>query len=611
MLRFSILFYLLTTFSLMLEANNWQKSADSLRNLLANEQRDTGKIDLCLALNEILLSNQPNKALEYAIQANKIAEELLDSNRIVLSCLQECDFYSQIGEYSTSLELAYKALNLAVKNNLLLSLCHNRIATVHAGLGNINETIYHNQKSLQYSSSTGDSSLIIVDIHNIGRTYTDLKLYDSALYYLRIANDYEVFHKGRFDPYALSNIGNVYIELEKYDSALYYHKLAYKYDTEDDQKYLMAIDEQFIANTYFKMKHYNEAEVYAIRSNQTANEVNAYDLTADNFEILYKIYREKGDYRKALDYALLFDATKDTLRDKSKQSLIYGLETKYKVKEQEAKLSIAEKQKTLYFILAIIGVLFCLSMIVIAILVYRRQRVYRELSTQLQSANESKERVLSIISHDLRSSIGTLRVAAKAISEGMTNIEDTRTLLESFYPVADSTYDLLENLLTWAKYNQENITPSFSEINLKEITEKSIEHIHHLALSKSIRVINNVPDQNVDADKNMILSVIRNILSNAIKFSYPNSRVLIDLTRKEDVFIISVSDNGIGMDSATLKKIFVSPEEAQSSGTMGERGSGLGIMICRTFLESHGGRIWAESEPGKGTTFYFSMPVHQ
>jgi signal transduction histidine kinase len=243
------------------------------------------------------------------------------------------------------------------------------------------------------------------------------------------------------------------------------------------------------------------------------------------------------------------------------------------------------------------------------ILVYRRQRIYRELTDQLQQANESKERLLSVISHDLRSSIGTLRTAAKVISEGITDMDDTRDLLESFYPVADSTYDLLENMLTWAKCNTKKITPEFFDINLKEIIEKAIEHTHHLADSKSIDIINTLSDQIVSADKNMILSVARNILHNAIKFSHQKSKVIISSEIKNGLTIVSVSDNGIGMEPNHLKKIFENPEDIQTTGTMGERGSGLGIMICKTFLQSHGGDIWAESTPGKGTTFFFSLPI--
>jgi two-component system sensor histidine kinase/response regulator len=610
MLRSFVIVCLLISFSMILKANTWQETADSLEALLAIEQSDTEKVDLNLMLGNLLLQNQPEKALDYVVKAKKLAEKLLDNERIARSTLEECDFYSQIGEYTTALKLAYDALNIAGSNDRLLGMCHNRIATVHANLNNYKETLYHNKKSLYYSSATGDSSLIIVDVHNIGRAYTDLKLYDSALFYLRKTNRYEIRHKHRPDPYSLSNIGNVYIELGKLDSALYYHLLAYKYDTKDDQKYLMGIDEQFIANTYLKMKRYNEAEDFAKRSIKKANEMETYDLALDNYEILYKVYSEEGNFKKAFDYAILYNSTKDTLHEKSKQSLIFGLETKYNVKEQEARLLLLEKQKTIYFVWALAGVLFVLCLIVIVILVYRRQRMYRELTSELRLANESKERLLSIIGHDLRGSIGTLRTAAKAISEGMTNLNDTRSLLESFYPVADSTYDLLENLLTWANYNKEKIAPNFIEIDLKEIADKSVEHTHHMALSKSIKVINNMTNELIRADKNMLLSVMRNILSNAIKFSHPRSRVLIDLQKKDGFFIVSVTDHGIGMEKETLNRIFNSPDQVQSSGTMGERGSGLGIMICRTFLQSHGGDIWAESEPGKGSTFYFSLPVN-
>jgi signal transduction histidine kinase len=586
----------------------WKETADSLEIRLLNEQTDTGKINLNLTIADLLLQNQPEKSLEHALMAKTLAQEISDTNLLVLCILQESDFYSQIGEYTTSMELAYDALDLAGNYNYLLSMCHNRIALVHSGLNNFKEALFYNKKSLFYSNMSGDSSDIIVHIHNIGRAYTDLKLYDSALFYLRKTNTYESLHKKRPDPYSLRSIGNVYYELGRYDSALYYGLLAYKYDSEDDQKYLEGIDEQFIADTYFKMNRYTESKEFAERSIQKAYEMEAYDIALNNYEILYKIYSLEGNYKAAFEFALKYAATKDTLIDKSNRSLIIGLDQKYKLKESDSKLQLAEKQNKLFLILTLISILFIISLIVIVVLAFRRQRVYRELSAELQLANDSKERLISIISHDLRGSIGTLRIAAKAISEGMTNLEDTRNLLESFYPVADSTYDLLENLLTWAKYNKEKITPTFTEVDLKEIADKSVEHIHYLAVSKSIKVINNLSSEIIRADKNMILSVMRNILSNAIKFSHPKGRVLIDIQKHHGLFIISVADNGIGMEPETMRKLFHSPDEVQSSGTMGERGSGLGIMICKTFLKSHGGDIWAESEMGKGSTFYFSLP---
>ena len=107
----------------------------------------------------------------------------------------------------------------------------------------------------------------------------------------------------------------------------------------------------------------------------------------------------------------------------------------------------------------------------------------------------------------------------------------------------------------------------------------------------------------------MILCVLRNLISNSIKFSHPNSKVTIQSEIKKDMCIVSVSDEGIGIKPEVLKKIFESPQDLHSSGTMGERGSGLGIALCRTFIQKHRGKLWAESVPEKGSTFFFSIPV--
>jgi signal transduction histidine kinase len=250
-------------------------------------------------------------------------------------------------------------------------------------------------------------------------------------------------------------------------------------------------------------------------------------------------------------------------------------------------------------------------MIITFILVTRRQKLNQKLMLELKLANESKERLISIIGHDLRGSVGALRSAAKAISEGMTDLNEAKNLLESFYPVAETTYDLLENLLTWTKCNKEKIAPAFEEINLQQLAEKSIEHTRHLASAKSVTTFNKIDEIKLSADKNMILSVLRNMLTNAIKFSHQKSEVVLSSRIENDNVIVSIHDDGIGIEADVLEELLKNPEDFQSPGTLGERGSGLGISICKTFLESHNGAIWAESSFGEGTTFYFSLPLHR
>ncbi|MBN1599828.1 MAG: tetratricopeptide repeat-containing sensor histidine kinase [Bacteroidales bacterium] len=600
-----------------ISGKDWKSSADSLERQLIFEKNDTALFEIYADLNYYLLGNDPQRAYQYALAARKIAEKLNDSVLIVRSILREVDFYNQIADYNSALQLAYDALKIAGNDIDMQGLCHNRIATVHSGLKNYEETLKHNLKCLQTASELGDSDIIATHIHNIGRTYIYLKQYDSALYYLHASNNYEISKRGRPSPYSLSNIGNVYLAQGKYDSSLYYHLEAYKYDSLDNEKYLMAIDEQYLSNVYLKQKNYSRALEMVNKSQKRLQKFGAYDLQVENYEILYKILSATGNYKKAFEYALLLDQTKDTLRKMSNQSLLLGLETRFNFQEQENKLKakeeallLLEKQRLLFIILSVVSILFLLSMVVIVIMVYRRHKINKELMLQLKRANESKDRMISIISHDLRSSVGTMRIAAKTISEGMADIEDTKELLESFYPVVDSTYDLLDNLLTWAKYNRDEIKPKFTTVNLRDIADKSVEHTHHLALSKSVNTINKISSYTVKADQNMILSVLRNMLSNAIKFSHPRNNVTIDMKKDSEYITVSVQDEGVGMDADVLNKIFTSPEDVHATGTMGERGSGLGISLCKTFMDIHGGKLWAESEIGKGSTFYFSLPVN-
>ncbi|MBN1952370.1 MAG: tetratricopeptide repeat-containing sensor histidine kinase [Bacteroidales bacterium] len=613
-------------------AQPWKVELDSLNAIISSTDDDRVRMKTFLKLSALLSTVKPGDAMQYAVKADSLARINNDKSGIVRSMLSQCDFYSTIGEYDVSLELAYQAIKIAEPDPKLKGFCHNRIATIHAGMDNYEETLYHNKQSLKYSSEVGDSSGIIVDLHNVGRAFTDLQQYDSALYYLRFTNNYEIRHTGMADPYSLTNIGNVFLELGEYDSALAYHLEAYAYDVIADEKMLMALDEQFIAVTYLKFNMLSDAKEFAFKSLKTAKENGAYDLEFENYNTLFQIYEREGNYKKAFEYAKLYNITRDTLYERGKQSLILNLETKHLLKEQREQFKLLKKEKDLYYalsnekeeknklykkkqklnlILLSVSILLFISLAIIFIQVYRRQRMYRDLTRQLRLANDSKEKLLSIIGHDLRGSVGTLKSAAATILECMNDVEDVRELLESFYPVADSTYDLLENLLTWAKCNKEKIEPSFIEINLNEVVDQSIRHTQHQASAKSIDMINNVPEITIEADQNMILSVLRNIMGNAIKFSHPKSKVIIAAEKQADEVIISITDNGVGMDRKNLERLFDSQDIVHSAGTLGERGSGLGLMICKTFLDSMGGDIRAESTLTKGTSFFIHLPLKQ
>jgi signal transduction histidine kinase len=171
-------------------------------------------------------------------------------------------------------------------------------------------------------------------------------------------------------------------------------------------------------------------------------------------------------------------------------------------------------------------------------------------------------------------------------------------------------FALLENLLEWAKVQQDMLTCSRSPVLLKDIITSSMDFIHSVADQKEITVRDDTPDDLIaDIDPPMISTVLRNLLSNALKFSNRGGQVFITALQSGGMITVAVRDEGVGMDQDTLSILFSLDRKVTRPGTEGETSTGLGLFLCQEFVEKHGGRIWAESASGQGTTFFFTLPA--
>jgi len=233
-------------------------------------------------------------------------------------------------------------------------------------------------------------------------------------------------------------------------------------------------------------------------------------------------------------------------------------------------------------------------------------------NNELQKSNAEKDKFLSIIAHDLRSPfsgfIGLSEQLADDLS-GFTTAE-IRKIAESLKVSATSIYGLLENLLDWAKMQQGRLPFKPERIHLSEIVNDCITSLRDPARIKKIVISVNISDDiYVSADINMLQVIIRNLVSNSVKFTNENGRISISAVSIPGNYIeISVSDTGIGMSSSLINKLFLIEEKTNRKGTAGEQSSGLGLILCKEFVEKHSGKIRVESEVGKGTMFYFTMP---
>lgn len=240
----------------------------------------------------------------------------------------------------------------------------------------------------------------------------------------------------------------------------------------------------------------------------------------------------------------------------------------------------------------------------------------RRINKELTELNATKDKFFSIIGHDLRGPIGGF----KALIEMMiTNFDLTDTAmltktLKIIQSSASSTFELLENLLTWARSQRDEIEFNPENVSLNEITALSMKPLNGFAHGKQINIIDNLPQsQYVYADPNMLMTILRNLISNAIKFTHPGKNVYLSAIENDKNCTISIKDEGIGIKSENLYKIFDSSENFTTSGTLREKGSGLGLLLCKEFVKKHGGEIWVVSDPEAnsdriGSEFLFTLP---
>jgi len=238
------------------------------------------------------------------------------------------------------------------------------------------------------------------------------------------------------------------------------------------------------------------------------------------------------------------------------------------------------------------------------------EKALKESGQKLIELNRTKDKLFSIIGHDLRGPIGNFKALIELV---LTDFDESdfgqiKEMLEATEESAGHIFELLENLLTWAKSQQDEVIFKQESVNIYELSTAIISLLSETARQKNITIHNRVPASlKVRADVNMISTIIRNLTTNAIKFTPTNKNIYLSAVIESEWITFSVKDEGVGIHEKNLKKLFNAAEDYKTPGTSGERGSGLGLLLCKDFVEKHGGTIWVESKVGKGSEFKFKL----
>ncbi len=227
---------------------------------------------------------------------------------------------------------------------------------------------------------------------------------------------------------------------------------------------------------------------------------------------------------------------------------------------------------------------------------------------ELKQANATKDKLFSIISHDLMTPFNTLISLSTILANEFLSADQTKKFINNILLASMRGYNLAANLLSWSRTQTGKLKVTHKKINLSAIVDRNLEFLQTQANAKEINLFSSIENTFVFADQNLLDTVIRNLLSNAVKFTPAKGRVEVFSHQKDDFVEISISDTGVGIKQEQLNKLFQEEVTHTTKGTSGEKGTGLGLMLCKEFVEKNGGLIGVESEEGKGSRFYIRLP---
>ncbi len=235
-----------------------------------------------------------------------------------------------------------------------------------------------------------------------------------------------------------------------------------------------------------------------------------------------------------------------------------------------------------------------------------------ESESELKKTNAQKDMFFSIIAHDLRSPFTSLLTYSEYLSQNLRDLsmEEIAKYSDSIYKSTNNLFRLVENLLQWSRIQSGRVEFDPMKFNITALTNATVNILETVANEKQIRIRNNCQEKvTVYADMNMIETVIRNLISNSIKFTNTGGQIVIDIKNSNQNVEVNVSDNGVGIKEEDMKRLFKIDERLTTQGTQNEKGTGLGLILCKDFIEKNSGQIWVESKYGEGTTFKFLLPA--
>jgi len=568
------------------------------------------------------------KSISHFQKAQSLAKEAKNIDFILYTHNCLAGEFEYNGEYAKALNEYLESMEIAKAANKIrmLSILNENIALLYASQKDFEQALAYFKTVKKLNEEINEELFTARSLSNLADIYADTKNLEYAMF--NVNTSISVFEKNEiwdWLAFAYQVKGKTYLKQEKYEWSLFWFKQSkalYDKKVEDERAEIDLL--HGLAEANLGMGRDSLSEHYALRGFNLAQRINIKEGIKKHSKTLYQLHKEKEAYIKALAYHELYQELSDTIsKNESKKSLVM-LKTQMNYEQQKEDL-IAESEKALgrqkNYIYASLAIL--LVLLGITVLVRRNESIQKKLNKELNSKkndlekqeielrgiNETKDKLFSIIGHDLRGPIGALQGLLQLFESKEIKHKEFLNFMPKLRADIDHISFTLNNLLSWGQTQMNGTITKPSRISIENLVNENINLLTEIADAKSIKMINQLSDNTFAwSDANQIDIVIRNLMSNALKFTPKKGVIKVAAIEMNGYWEVSVTDTGIGMDAETQSKIFTGNSNITTYGTDNEKGTGLGLSLCKEMVENNKGTIWVESVLDKGTSFYFTVP---
>jgi signal transduction histidine kinase len=623
--------------------NNVESELGTANRKLHQAMDQQDKLAEAMALKEmglIYLTRAFNydSAMKVLIRALAIEDMLQRKDKQVFTYLAMAQVFEQVGDYAKGSELLKVALELneSKQNKTIDALILNELGKINASTGQIDDAFENYQQVLANKDDINSPKVEAEALFNLAHLYTNQKKYTEALRDHKLALSIRRrINDKKNEAQSLNDIGELYSLMKNDEKAMANHIVSLEIRQLQKDKKGIAESYNNIGVLYYQQRNFNRAVANLQLAQEAGRESDDHHAMSRSYEYLSECYEATGNFERALAYKNDFFGMNELIQGERDEQQLVEIQNRFVVRKSESEIAkletdraqrdreLEEQKKFRNYLFLLVGLCLIIAVLIFYFYLVQHRLNKRLTATQeklnrqnieLQELNATKDKFFSIISHDLKGPLNSLTSFSSLLINHTESLskEEIKMFAKDFDKSLKNLFSLLENLLEWSRSQTGNIEFTPELFDLAWLLLESMDLLKAQAQQKRITLVNaNEHSVFVRAHKNSISTVIRNLISNAVKFTPEDGRITLDLHQNGKEVVVSVMDTGVGMSEDIINKLFRIDSKHSTKGTANEKGTGLGLILCKEFVEKNGGHIWVKSTEGAGSVFNFSLPSQQ